>query len=220
MSDVSPEHRERKSRYLDLLLEVNEQMNLTRIRDRAHAEMFHIGDAMALLPFLPTGECAIADIGSGGGVPGIPLAIVRPDAQVVLIESVKKKADFLRATKRSMELKNVQVYHGRVEAYPNRSGAFDVVVCRAVASLETLLGWAKPLLKKDGILLAMKGPKLEQELLEAAKVIEKHAVTITTHPYELGGQIGRVIAKVGWDSSHLRAKPVPEPDGGMNPTLR
>ena len=185
-------------RYLDLLLEANERMNLTRIRDRAEAETFHIGDALAVLPFLPEGEHALADVGSGGGVPGIPLAIARPDARVVLIESVGKKADFLRATKKRLGLKNLQVYAGRAEQYPDRSGAFDVVTCRAVASMEKLLKWAKPLVKKGGVLLAMKGPKLEEELAEAAGLIETQGVTMTTHPYELGGQTGRVIAKVGW----------------------
>ena len=66
------------SRYLDLLLEANQRMNLTRITDRAAAEIHHVADALTLLKFLPPGEITIADVGSGGGVPGIPLAIARP----------------------------------------------------------------------------------------------------------------------------------------------
>src|SRR5688500_1440653 len=85
------------SRYLDLLLDANQRMNLTRITDRAAAEVQHVGDALTLLPHLPPGEFRLADVGSGGGVPGIPLAIARPDARVMLVESTKKKAAFLKS---------------------------------------------------------------------------------------------------------------------------
>src|SRR5687768_16711544 len=75
------------AKYLDLLLAANQRMNLTRITDRAAPEVQHVGDALTLLPFLPPGNIRLADVGSGGGVPGIPLAIVRPDARVMLVES-------------------------------------------------------------------------------------------------------------------------------------
>src|ERR1044071_286626 len=73
-------------RYLDLLLKANETMNLTRITDRSAREVGRVGDALTLLAFLPKRPHGLADVGSGGGVPGIPLAIVRPDAQIILIE--------------------------------------------------------------------------------------------------------------------------------------
>src|SRR5918993_2414745 len=97
------------SKYLDLLLAANQRMNLTRITDRAAAEVQHVGDALTLLPFLPPGEIRLADVGSGGGVPGIPLAIARPDARVMLIESTKKKAAFLKSAAASLGLANVTV---------------------------------------------------------------------------------------------------------------
>src|SRR5678815_570102 len=74
-------------RYLDLLLAANETMNLTRITERPAAELHHVADALTLLPFLPRESHTLADVGTGGGVPGIPLAIVRPDAKVLLVES-------------------------------------------------------------------------------------------------------------------------------------
>ena len=79
-------------KYLDLLLAANARMNLTRITDRAAAEVQHVGDALTLLPFLPPGKVRLVDVGSGGGVPGIPLAIARPEATLMLVESTKKKA--------------------------------------------------------------------------------------------------------------------------------
>src|SRR5687768_5516501 len=88
---LTDQQHEKLGRYIELLLEANQVMNLTRIADRAAAEVQHVGDALTLLPHLPTGEITLADVGSGGGVPGIPLAIARPDTEVVLLESTKKK---------------------------------------------------------------------------------------------------------------------------------
>lgn len=182
------------SQYLDLLLAANERMNLTRIRDRADAETFHVGDALKLLPFLPNWSFPLADVGSGGGVPGMVLAIARPDVDVTLIESVGKKADFLREAAETLGLENVEVFNGRAERLPYRQ--FDVVTSRAVAPLDKLLRWCRPLVRAGGTLLAMKGPKLPEELDAAAGIIKQQKATITTHAYELGGQSGRVIAKI------------------------
>src|SRR5436190_1029196 len=83
---LSDSQQSNLSRYLDLLLQANQTMNLTRITDRAQAELLHIADSLTLLKHLPPTPFSLADIGSGGGVPGIPLAIARPDARVLLIE--------------------------------------------------------------------------------------------------------------------------------------
>ena len=107
-------------KYLDLLLAANERMNLTRITDRAAAEVQHVGDALTLLPHLPKEPHRLADVGTGGGVPGIPLAIVRPDVQVTLIESTKKKAAFLSEAAAALTLSNVQITDIRAE----EAGAF------------------------------------------------------------------------------------------------
>src|SRR3954464_2135823 len=93
---LSDEQHALLARYLDLLLDANQRMNLTRIADRAAAEIQHVGDALTVLPFLPKDAHKLIDVGSGGGVPGIPLAIVRPDARVTLLESTQKKARFLQ----------------------------------------------------------------------------------------------------------------------------
>jgi len=157
------------NRYLDLLLTANERMNLTRITDRAAAEVQHVGDALTLLPLVPSGPHALADVGTGGGVPGIPIAIVRPDVRVMLIESTKKKATFLRETIAQLGLSNVTVEDRRAEeiaAMNSKSReSFDVVVARAVATMIWLVEWCLPLTKKGGRMLAMKGPKGREELL-------------------------------------------------------
>jgi 16S rRNA (guanine527-N7)-methyltransferase len=160
-------------RYLDLLEEANKTTNLTRITNRAAAEVGHVGDALTLLPFLPKGPHGIADVGSGGGVPGIPIAVVRPDAQVVLIESTQKKAAFLGKTIAALGLKNVLLISDRAEtaAQGNARESFDIVAARAVGAMNLLAEWCLPLVKKGGKMLAMKGPKVIDELADADKII-------------------------------------------------
>lgn len=187
------------SRYLDLLLAANATMNLTRIRDRAAAELLHIADALTLLPFLPAGEHRLADVGSGGGVPGIPLAIVRPDSRVVLLESTRKKAAYLETATRELGLGNVQVRGERAEdaGRSELRGTFDVAVARAVGTLDWLAEWCLPLVKRGGAMLAMKGPRVVDELAAAAPVIrllgggEPHL-----EPANLPGAENHVIVRI------------------------
>jgi 16S rRNA (guanine527-N7)-methyltransferase len=160
-------------RYLDLLLETNRSMNLTTIADPELARAAHVGDALTLLPFLPAGPLKVVDVGSGGGLPGMPLAIARPDLQVTLIEATRKKAVFLRAAAKQLNLTNVQVVERRAEdaAHGPLRQSFDVAVARALASLPVLLEWCLPLVRKGGKVLAMKGPKIQEELPAAQNAI-------------------------------------------------
>jgi 16S rRNA (guanine527-N7)-methyltransferase len=159
--NLQDSQREKIERYLDLLIAANARMNLTRIVDRQQAENLHVADALTLLPFLPAGEHRLADVGSGGGVPGLILAIARPDARVTLIEATKKKAEFLKTTAAELELPNVEIAAVRAEeaGRSNLRESFDVVVARAVGTLDWLAEWTLPLAKKGGMVLAMKGAK-------------------------------------------------------------
>jgi 16S rRNA (guanine527-N7)-methyltransferase len=162
-------------RYLALLLDANTRFNLTRIFEPAAAELGHVSDALSLLPFLPRGEFALADLGSGGGVPGIPLAVALPRAKVVLIESTRKKADFLRSCAGELGLANVTVIGDRAETAGRGEyrGRFDVVASRGVAMLEWLVEWSLPLAKLGGTMLAMKGPRVTEELKAATLVAHR-----------------------------------------------
>ncbi len=187
------------AKYLDLLSAANERMNLTRITDRSAAEVQHIGDALTVLPYLPQGPHTLADVGSGGGVPGIPLAIARPDARVVLIESTKKKAVFLRQTAESLGLSNVKVLDVRVEDVGQSIDreTFDIAVVRAVATMNWLAEWCLPLLKKGGKMLAMKGQRITEELPDAAMPIRRlGGAPAIVHPVELPGSEHRVIVEI------------------------
>jgi 16S rRNA (guanine527-N7)-methyltransferase len=167
----------RQGEYLDLLLEHNKQFNLTGIRDRDEAWRRHIIDSLTLLPGLLdlTAQSRVIDVGSGGGLPGIPLAIARPDVPFTLLEGTGKKAKFLQLVVDTMKLPNVKVIHGRAEEAgqePAMRHQFTMVVCRAVGPMREILEYTLPFLVLGGRLLAMKGPTVEQELESAADAME------------------------------------------------
>jgi 16S rRNA (guanine527-N7)-methyltransferase len=198
-TELADAQHERLGRYLDLLLEANARMNLTRITERAAAELQHVGDALTVLPHLPGGAIRVADVGSGGGVPGIPLAIARPDATFLLIESTKKKANFLKQAINALELTNVSVSEWRAEdvGLSNNRETFDVALARAVATMSWLAEWCLPLVKKGGKMLAMKGPKVADELPGAKRTIAlAGGGEAVVHPVDLPGTEHRVIVEI------------------------
>ncbi|HEX2972222.1 MAG TPA: 16S rRNA (guanine(527)-N(7))-methyltransferase RsmG [Tepidisphaeraceae bacterium] len=187
------------SRYLDLLLEINKVMNLTRIENRAEAEVLHVGDSLTVLPFLPREAHQLVDVGSGGGVPGIPLAIARPDVQVTLIESTKKKAAFLEKTAKELGLANVKALAERAEviAHGPKRDSFDIATARAVGAMNMLVEWCLPLVKKGGKLLAMKGARIAEELPAAEKAIHLlSGGTPVIHPITLPGTESHVLVEI------------------------
>jgi 16S rRNA (guanine527-N7)-methyltransferase len=150
--DVPPDAQATLLAYLDLLAKWNRTYNLTVVRDPEEMVSRHLLDSLAVLPFVHGKN--LADLGSGAGLPGIPLAIARPDLAVTLVESNGKKARFLREATRSLPLANVRVFEARVQVV---AGLFDTVTCRAFASLRDILLWGGHLLAPDGRLLALKG---------------------------------------------------------------
>lgn len=196
---LSSDQHAQLSRYLDLLLAANQTMNLTRITERAEAERLHVADALTLLPFLPKGVHRLADVGSGGGVPGIPLAIARPDATVLLIESTRKKAVFLRQAIAELGLGHVAVSDQRAEdvARSGQRESFDVAVARAVGTLDWLAEYCLPLVRKGGMVLAMKGPRAAEEIKSGHKAVRfLGGGTPEIHPANLPGAEGHVVVKI------------------------
>lgn len=178
--------------YLDALIEKNRSLNLTRITDRSQAEIKHIADALTLWPFLPPVEqrtWTLADVGTGGGIPGVVLAIARPDFRVTLIDSTRKKLDAVHQICQKIGLTNVQTLHARIETVDQ---TFDVITARAVADMPTLLDWCEHLLTPTGRLLALKGPRLSQELSDLSKSA-RQKWKIQTHPVLLAELAGHQI---------------------------
>jgi 16S rRNA (guanine527-N7)-methyltransferase len=150
---------ERLLDYLDLLHRWNATYNLSAIRDPAEMVTRHLLDSIAVVPYVR--GATLADLGTGAGLPGIPLALVAPERAVTLVDSNGKKTRFLRAAVRELGLANVRVVEGRVEA---ATGRFDCVTARAFASLADMLGWGGHLLAPGGRWLALKGRFPQDEL--------------------------------------------------------
>ena len=164
--------------HLDLLDDWNSRMNLTAIRDRPSQLTKHLLDSLTVQPYLQ-GE-RIADVGSGAGFPGIPLAIVEPHRHFTLIESTGKKCRFLEHVRDTLELKNVEVVQSRAESYKPEV-RFDTVLARAVGPVADLVKVAGLLVVGGGRLLAMKGRYPEAELaakLNGWKVASVHPLTV------------------------------------------
>ena len=152
--------------YLALLLQWNRAYNLTAVRDVDDMVGRHILDSLAIMPYL-RGKRWL-DVGTGPGLPGIPLALANPDAALALLDSNGKKTRFLREVVRNLSLDHVDVVESRVENYhPTR--AFDTVVSRAFSALEPMVEKTRHLIDTRGLWLAMKGRVPEDELTHLGK---------------------------------------------------
>jgi 16S rRNA (guanine527-N7)-methyltransferase len=161
---VSAAESRKLASFVELLLRWNRVHNLTGIRDREELLDRHLLESLALKPLID-GE-SVADIGSGGGLPGIPLAIVLPDTRFTLIESRRKRASFLRHAAATLGLANVEVAHSRAEALGPRQ--FATVLARAVAPPRELLEIAAPLVAAGGRLVLLTGADKAREILALA----------------------------------------------------
>jgi 16S rRNA (guanine527-N7)-methyltransferase len=157
---------ERLLAYVSLMAKWNKTYNLTALRDPLAMVSHHLLDSLAVLPHLPmTVDGSLADVGSGAGLPGIPLAIARRDWRVVLVEASQKKAAFLRQATIELSLRNTSVHDGRVEAF-RPAERFAVVISRAFARLAEFARACAHLVASGGCLAAMKGALREDELAE------------------------------------------------------
>jgi 16S rRNA (guanine527-N7)-methyltransferase len=199
--EFEPGDVERLGKFLALLLHANETTNLTAITDPAQAWDKHILDAISLVPVLasaeeaagaradrPVGPLSVIDVGSGGGVPALPLAIVMPDVRFTLVEATGKKVAFLEQTIAALGLKNARVLNGRAEAigqdHRTHREQYDAAMARALGHLAIVVELCGPLVRQHGIVIAVKGAKADQELEEAGPALGmvglRHVETIDT----------------------------------------
>ena len=163
---------------LELFLEEmgrwNKVHNLTAIENEQDSVRLHLIDSIAVLPvlrqFLTMPSPKIADLGSGGGLPAIPIAILQSQWRLTLIEAVRKKTAFLQHVRGKLKLKNVEVLSDRVENVAlQQSNQFDAVISRAFTNLARFLDLSLPLLKPDGLVFAMKSKRADEEMAEVSK---------------------------------------------------
>lgn len=152
-----------------LVVETNQTLNLTRITEPEAMAVKHFADSLTLLKAVPDLKhgARVCDVGTGAGFPGVPLKIVRPDLQLTLVDSLRKRLSFLGGALETLAIPDVTLIHTRAEELKN--ARFDLVTARAVAALPKLIGWCAPLVKPGGLFVAMKGAELEDDEGTVAK---------------------------------------------------
>jgi len=162
----------RIEQYVDLLMRWNAVYNLTAVRDRDAILTQHIADCLAVVPPLSRVCSAgrLLDVGSGGGLPGVLLAVALPGLRVKCVDAVAKKASFVRQVAGALQLPNLTATHGRVETLAGET--VDVITARAFGSLARLVALTRPILAGDGVWMAMKGREPTAEIAELPAGIE------------------------------------------------
>lgn len=180
--ELTKEQIEKYYNYMDLLLEWNGKINLTAIIDPKEIILKHFVDSLTIAKYIKDDEKLI-DVGTGAGFPGIPLSIVKENTDIVLLDSLNKRINFLEEVKENLKLENITTIHGRAEEFGKNKKereTYDIATSRAVAPLNILLEYLLPLVKVGGRAICMKGSNIEE--VENAK----NALEI------LGGQIEKI----------------------------
>ncbi|MFM8640351.1 MAG: 16S rRNA (guanine(527)-N(7))-methyltransferase RsmG [Planctomycetota bacterium] len=173
--------------YLEALRAANERFNLTAVTDPADMWVRHVQDSLTLVPFLASAEAKrVIDVGSGGGLPGLPLAIAMPDVRFTLLEATGKKAAFLEETIAALGIANARVINERAETagqdHHQHRAHYDAVVARAVARLNTLAELTVPFAREGGSVLLIKGGQAADEVAEAKQALYRlHAQVVDLH---------------------------------------
>ena len=161
-------------KYMNMLIEWNEKINLTAIVEPKEIILKHFIDSLTVCNDINEGS-SVADIGTGAGFPGIPLKILRPDIDVTLMDSLNKRINFLQIVIKELELNGIVAIHGRIEDFGKNKDfreKFDYSVSRAVANLSVLSEYMLPLVKVGGKCICMKGSSVDEELKKANKAID------------------------------------------------
>ena len=193
--NINNEQADKFLKYMDLLLEWNEKINLTAITEKNEIILKHFIDSLTIIKDIPNNS-KMLDLGTGAGFPGIPIAIMKDDSQILLVDSLNKRINFLNIVIENLELENVKTLHSRAEEIGKNKmyrEKYDIVVSRAVANLTVLSEYNLPLVKVGGMGICMKGPNIEEELKNS-----KYAISI------LGGEIDKIEQCILPDSDIVR----------------
>ena len=176
--------------YVELLVQWNSAYNLTAIRDPEKMLAYHILDSLSILPFIHGDECL--DIGTGAGLPGMILALAKPDTRWTLLDGNNKKIRFVQQAVITLNLKNVEVICSRIEKYKPEH-CFSTIVSRAFTSLNDFYTCSRHLLVPGGSLLAMKGPDPENEISDLSAEVFSAKITLLSVP---GVKAGRTLVQI------------------------
>lgn len=191
--------------YLDMVLERNEHINLTAVRDRDEAIVKHLADSLAVTD-LPEyiGAGSVIDVGTGAGFPGALLAIVSPEKEFFLLDSTLKRLRVIDEFAKTLGLSNIRTVHARAEEInrkPEYSGSFDLCISRAVASLDKLAGWCLPFVRSGGCFVSYKGNSYADEIETAGNILRKQRAELLrvekykNAPADIAGHVLLVFSK-------------------------
>lgn len=170
----SVEQIEQFYKYMNLLIEWNEKMNLTAITEPKEIILKHFIDSITILKYIDDNS-KLVDVGTGAGFPGVPLSIMNPTLKITLVDSLNKRLIFLQEVVKELNLKNIEIVHTRAEEFgqnKNYREKFDIATSRAVANLATLSEYLVPLVKIGGKIISMKASNAKEEINDAQKAIE------------------------------------------------
>ena len=170
----SVEQIEQFYKYMNLLIEWNEKMNLTAITEPKEIILKHFIDSLTILKYIDDNS-KLVDVGTGAGFPGVPLSIMNPTLKITLVDSLNKRLIFLQEVVKELNLKNIEIVHARAEEFgqnKNYREKFDIATSRAVANLATLSEYLVPLVKIGGKIISMKASNAKEEINDAQKAIE------------------------------------------------
>ncbi len=212
--DINEEQANKFYKYMELLLEWNEKMNLTAITEPDEVILKHFIDSITVEKYINK-EAKIIDVGTGAGFPGIPLSIIRNDLNITLMDSLNKRIKFLDEVVEKNNLINVDTVHSRAEELARNTDyreKFDVATSRAVASLNVLLEYMVPFIKVGGYCICMKGSNVDEELDNAKKALDVLNCKVEkVERFNLpGSDYGRniiIIKKIGETSKKYPRKP-------------
>ena len=173
---ATPENLEKFYELTVFMLDANKKMNLTALRDENSVIARHITDCLLAAKHLPEGKIKVLDVGSGGGMPCLPFAIVRPDITITALDATAKKTAYISSAAEHLGLSNVRILTGRAEELGQNAQhreKFDVVCARAVAELRILMEWCVPFIKNGGMFLSLKGKNGDVELENAQNAVKK-----------------------------------------------
>ena len=185
------------NRYIDILASTGVEWGLIGPREAEKLWDRHILNSVALSGLIPANS-SVADVGSGAGLPGIPLALLRPDLQMTLIEPLLRRSTFLTETVQTLGIADrVRVVRSRAEDHQQ---SYDVVVARALAPLDRLIGWCNPLRATNGVILALKGRSAADEVAAAARQLQAtrlkaEVLTVRAHPDAEPATVVRLSAR-------------------------
>jgi 16S rRNA (guanine527-N7)-methyltransferase len=183
---ISPDDISRFILYMDELLFWNKKVNLTSITDKTDVVVKHFLDSLTIFKAVKISDQSMIDVGAGAGFPGIPIKIVAPKVRMVLLDSVKKKVDFLGHIISLLDMTGAEAKWGRAEEFGRSHRAqFDIAISRALAPLNVLLEYLLPLVKVGGSAVCMKSEKIDEEVSSAKNALN-----------ELGGEIADVVQVV------------------------